>query len=86
MNIRNLDLQTFAYVVDFGVAVWVGSDVYVGWDKWDEMYKWCEDNFGPPFDYSVHSWVMDNSKWAKKFGGIRFNEEAHRNLFILRWG
>ena len=77
MKIRKLDLQTFPYNVEFknpGV-----------WDKWEEMYKWCEDTFGPPFDNSVHSFVMDNPKWVKSFGGVRFKEESHAQWFVLRF-
>ena len=74
MNIRNLDWKTLSYDVDFD-----------DWQEWDEMYKWCEDNFGPPFDNSVHSWVMDNPKWVKSFGGVRFKEESQAQWFVLRF-
>lgn len=76
MKIRKVNTQKYPYIIDF-------LDMTI--EEWEQAYDWCNETFGPPFDYTDDSAVMDNRKWLKQFGGLRFSKESYAQWFILRF-
>ena len=59
-------------------------------DQRQEVYKWCEQMFGPKGWINENEWNWfsssnyDRSKYASF--DMTFNNPAHATMFTLRWG
>jgi hypothetical protein len=64
----------------FSRAKWYEADY--DWIHYDEVRKWCTEQFGP------HPTQQDAwSRWDHRYEGkIYFRDQKDYNWFILRWG
>ena len=51
---------------------------------WDEVYIWTRETFGPPHDGTKVKETLYN-KWFISGGVFHFNQEKHRDWFVMKW-
>ena len=48
--------------------------------SYTELIRWCHDTFG-----AEASMAGSSQRWLREFYCIRFQNEADRNWFLLKW-
>lgn len=61
----------------------VSAGKNLSYNVWEEMYAWCEENFG--YEERINGGVWETTFTRSNEDLFHFNNPNHATMFLLRW-